>query len=155
KVYYHDLVLSTDWEPIAADSLVVDPAAMGAVRVQLAMTARKEEIRSVSVALSYRKGNGEVLSDVVILTPDDARKTWVKSTGDVRPATPGAPAPTYTYQFTYQTTAAGQITMAPQTSNADTLEVPTPFPKTLTFTFTPQGSFAGLTAIAGEVSYDD
>jgi hypothetical protein len=155
KVFYNNMVLATDWQPSTADSLIVNPAAMGAVRVQLALTASKDDVRSVSVALSYRKASGEVLSDVVILTPDDGRKTWIKSTGEVRPADSETPAPTYTYQFTYQTLAAGQIQLPPQTSNAATLEVPTPFPKVLSLNFTPQGSFTGVAAIAGDVTYND
>lgn len=155
KVYYNNMVLASDWQPTTADGLIVNPAAMGAVRVQLALTAKREEIRSVSVALSYRKANGEVLSDIVILTPDDGRKTWIKSTGEVQPATPDTPAPTYSYQVTYETIAAGQIALPPRTSNADTVEVPTPFPRTLTVNFTPQGSFANVTAIVGELTYED
>jgi hypothetical protein len=154
KVYYDNMVLATDWQPASADALIVSPAAMGAVRVQLALTARKEEIRSVSVTLSYRKATGEVLSDVVILTPDEGRKTWIKSTGEVQ-ASADAPPPTYTYQFTYDSVAAGQIVLPPRTSNADTLEVPTPFPTTLTLNFRPQGSFANVAAIAGDVTYAD
>jgi hypothetical protein len=153
KVYYSNVVLATDWQPWEADALTVNPAAMGAVRVQLVLTARREEIRSVSVALGYRKASGEVLSDVVILTPDDARKTWIKTTGEIRP--PGAPPLAYTYQLTYQTIAAGQITLAPQTVVLDTLEVPTPFPRTLSFLFTPQGSFTDVAAITGDVTYED
>jgi hypothetical protein len=133
--------------------LTVNPNAMGALRVQLALTAKREEVRSVSVALSYRKSTGEVLSDVVILTPDDGRKTWIKTTGEILP--PDSPPLAYTYQLTYETIAAGKITLAPQTVTFDTLEVPTPFPKTLTFQFTPQGSFTDVAAIAGDVTYED
>jgi hypothetical protein len=154
-VYYGDVKIATDWQPTTADALIIDPGAMGAVRVQLVLTAKREEISSVSVALSYRKPTGEVLSDVLILTPDEGRKTWVKSTGEVRPASPDAPAPTYTYQFTYVTVASGRISLPAQTANADTLEVPTPFPKTLTFNFAPQGSFENVSTIEGQLTYDD
>jgi hypothetical protein len=91
----------------------------------------------------------------MVLAPDDGRKTWIKSTGEIRTMDSNTPAPIYTYQFTYSTKAAGVIALAPQTSNADTLEVPTPFPKTLTFNFTPQGSFVNIKAIQGELTYAD
>jgi hypothetical protein len=155
NVYYNGVVLKTDWQPSTADGLIVNPAAMGAVRVQLALTARREEVTKVSVALSYRKSTGDVLSDVVILTPDDGRKTWIKTTGEIRAADLNTPAPTYTYQFTYQTVVAGQIVMPVMTSNAETLEVPTPFPHTLAFSFLPQGSFAGVQALSVTVTYSD
>lgn len=155
NVYYNGVVLKTDWQPSIADALIVNPAAMGAVRVQLALTARREEVTKVSVALSYRKSNGEVLSDVVILTPDEGRKTWIKTTGEIIAANLNTPAPTYTYQFTYQTVVAGQIVMPVMSSNAGTLEVPTPFPRTLAFTFLPQGSFANVQALSVTVTYAD
>jgi hypothetical protein len=156
SVYYSNgAMVTSDWQPSSVDSLIVNPTAMGMVRVQLVLTARRDDVRSVSVALTYRKANGEVLSDVVILSPDENRKTWIKNTGDLSLAAPDAPAPVYGYQFTYDTVAAGKISLPAQTSNADTLEVPTPFPKTLTWNFTPQGSFAGVAAIHCDFTYDD
>jgi hypothetical protein len=155
NVYYNGVVLKTDWQPSTSDSLIVNPAAMGAVRVQLALTARREEVTKVTVSLSYTKATGEVLSDVVILTPDESRKTWIKTTGEIRAASPNTPAPTYTYQFTYQTVVAGQIVMPVMTSSSETLEVPTPFPKNLQFNFLPQGSFANVQALSVTVTYND
>jgi hypothetical protein len=153
RVYYRNLTLQSDWMPYEGDAVVVTPQAMGALRVGLVMTARKTEVDSVSVKLSYTKASGEVLSDVVILTPDAPRQVWTKSTGEI--AGPGAAPLEYTYQFTYKTLAAGVITLPEQTTTSETLEVPTPFPRALNFQFTPQGSFDGVAAIQGELVYED
>ena len=127
---------------------------MGAVRVELALTAPRELVKSARVALQYKRSDGAMLSDAFDLTPDANRKSWLQPTGEVGKAGTAAEPPQYSYQTVYQVDA-GQITMPWTASSDQSLEIPGPFASRLTFDLRPQGSFDGIANIAGDVTYND
>src|SRR5262249_6743075 len=48
-----------------------------------------------------------------------------------------------------------ELTIGPQRSTAKSLEIASPFNKTLTFTLRPQGSFDGVRDLSGDLTYTD
>lgn len=142
------------WTSRTDQMLAINPAAMGAVRVELALTAPHELVKSARVGLQYKRGDGALLSETFDLTPDANRKSWLQPTGEIGKAgTAGSPLQ-YSYQAVYEIDG-GQITMPWATSADQSLEIPGPFTSRLTFDLRPQGSFDGVANIAGDVTYDD
>lgn len=154
EVHYGDLIIKSTPARRSDAMLLINPAAMGALRVELAFTAPKDQVRSARVSLRYTKSSGEVIADEIDLGPDQLKKTWFRPTGEI-PAE-GAPlaAPPYTYQIVYQL-GASQVEMPWATSRSDLLEVPGPFVKILTYVLHPRGSFDGVANLAGDLVYED
>ncbi len=150
-VYYQDMKISSDWQTASDNFLSVNPAAMGAVRVELAFTAPRDQVRKATVTLSFTKADGSVVSEQLDLSADDNRKTWFKATGAIHQT---GEMQMYTYQVTY---AVGNTTIAmPEVqSSADSLEIPGPFTKTLSWTLVPQGLTDQGTFIEGDATYSD
>ncbi|MFI5099123.1 MAG: hypothetical protein ACHQE5_01190 [Actinomycetes bacterium] len=149
-----ELKISNDWAACSDTMLLINPAAMGALRVELNLTAPKDQVRGAKVSLSYRKASGELLSDDIDLTPDANRKTWFRPTGEIGTAGAALPARQYTYTVVYDV-GATKITMPSVAATSDSLELPGPFERVLSFVLRPQGSFDGVTAVSGDVRYDD
>jgi len=145
---------ATVWAPASSQNLLITPLAMGALRVEVALTAGEQAVESASVALRHVTASGVVYSTTLELTPKDDRKTWFQYTGELGPANAEINPPEYTYQVTYGT-GGGQIVMDPVRSTAKTLEIPSPFQKTLNFVLRPQGSFEGVSGIGGDLTYED
>jgi hypothetical protein len=138
------------WRTSSDSYLVITPAAVGAIRVEVALTAGKT-VDAARVNLKHRSRAGRSFETVLELTPDADRRTWFQFTGDE--PVPGE-SPRYSYQVQYRMGAAAIVT--PWTdAAADVLEIPTPFSHTLVFTVRPQGSFEGVSEIAGQITYED
>ncbi len=142
------------WTASGDEMLLINPAAMGAVRVELTLTAPREQVKSAQVALRYQKSGGIALSETFELTPDANKKSWFTPTGEVGGAGAGGNPQQYSYQVVYQV-GSTQITMPWATSSAESLELPGPFVKVITFNLRPQGSFDGIANISGDVTYSD
>jgi hypothetical protein len=145
---------STDWTTRSDRMLSITPRAMGALRVELALTARKEMVESARVVLRHESWKGTRFETALELTPDANKRTWFQYTGDLaRPGTEQE-SPEYSYQVTYRLGTA-EIAMPWATSSAQTLEIPSPFTKVLTCNVRPQGSFEGVSHLSGDITYED
>jgi hypothetical protein len=143
-----------NWTSRTDQMLAINPAAMGAVRVELTLTAPRELVKAARVALQYKRSDGALLSETFDLTPDANRKSWLQPTGEIGKAGSAAIPLQYSYQAVYDI-EGGQIAMPWQTSADQSLEIPGPFTSRLTFDLRPQGSFDGVANIAGDVTYND
>jgi hypothetical protein len=157
EVYYAngEIISHPDkWTSSTDQMLAINPAAMGAVRVELALTAPRELVKSARVALQYKRSDGALLSETFDLTPDANRKTWLQPTGEVGKAGTAAGLLQYSYQAVYEIDG-GEIAMPWAASTDQSLEIPGPFTSRLAFDLRPQGSFDGIANIAGDVTYND
>ncbi len=143
-----------NWASGTDQMLAINPAAMGAVRVEAALTAPRELVKSARVALRYKRSDGALLSETLDLTPDANRKSWLQPTGEIGKAGTAANPLQYSYQAVYEIDG-GQIAMPWVTSADQSLEIPGPFTSRMTFDLRPQGSFDGVANIAGDVTYND
>jgi hypothetical protein len=139
------------WNTCSDAMLLINPAAMGAVRVELVLTAPRDQVKSARVTLRFQKSDGETVAETIDLTPEASKQSWFKPTGVV--SVGGVPQE-YSYQAVYQLGGA-QITMPWVNSSAESLELPGPFVKVLSFNLRPQGSFDGVANISGDVTYSD
>lgn len=154
EVFYREGPPSqSDWVETSTQKLVITPRAMGALRVELQLTAPESEVNSAKVLLNYQAQSGSVYKAALELTPKDPKKTWFQYTGELANDTDINP-PEYTYQVIYRV-GGGEITMPPMKSNSKTLEISRPFKKTLKFTLLPQGSFDNVRDISGDFRYQD
>jgi hypothetical protein len=133
--------------------LVINPAAMGALRIAISLLPEigGDQIKHARVQLRYVPSSGAPIEEEVMLEPGAEPKTWFKPTGEIADPGVGVRTPGYTYQVTY-VMAASEIAMPPVPSTADTLVLPGPFTKVLSFGFYPQGDFTSITA---DVVYND
>jgi hypothetical protein len=145
---------STDWVTRSDQMLQVTPRAMGALRVELALTAGKDAVAGARVELRHQAADGSAYHTALDLTPEANRQSWFQYTGDLAPDGAEASPPAYTYRVRYQT-AGGEILMAPVTTTEKTVEIPSPFVKVITFTVRPRGSFDGVASLAGDIAYED
>jgi hypothetical protein len=105
------------------------------------------------VALRHTAGSGDRFETALELDHERNARTWFQFTGELAPGG-GADAPEYEYQVTYR--VGGSEVVAPWTSSRVlTLEIPSPFRKVLTFVVRPQGSFAGVSNLSGDIVYED
>jgi hypothetical protein len=156
EVFYREGPPSrSEWTPSTADKLLITPRTMGALRVELQLTAPEAEVSSAKVLLQHQAQTGSVFKETLDLTPKDPKKTWFQYTGDLAGNDADINPPEYTYQVIYRVVGGGEITMPLARSNAKTLEIPRPFAKTLKFTLLPQGSFDGVRDISGDFRYQD
>jgi hypothetical protein len=139
------------WNTCSDAMLLINPAAMGAVRVELVLTAPRDQVKSARVTLRFQKSDGETVAETIDLTPDANKQSWFKPTGVV--GFGGAPQQ-YSYRVVYQLGGA-EIMMPWASSSAESVELPGPFVKVLSFNLRPQGSFDGVANISGDVTYSD
>ena len=137
--------------PSTNQALVITPRAMGALRVELELTAPKP-VDGARVALRHRAPSGRDFETELELNAGKPRRTWFQFTGE--PAEPGAPPPAYSYRVRYAV-GTGEIQTPWTETTAQVLEIPSPFRRTLVFTVRPQGSFEGVSSIDGDISYED
>jgi hypothetical protein len=156
KVYYKQGPPSPPddgpWLPSADRMLIITPAEVGAIRVDLALTAAKT-FESARVSLKHDT-QGRTYETALELTPDAARKTWFQYTGAPQASNVSRTPPKYSYQVRYRR-SDGEIVLPPRESTSEVLEIGNPFARTLVYTLLPRGSFDGITSIAGELVYDD
>jgi hypothetical protein len=144
---------STDWTRSTARMLLITPQAMGALRVEAVLTAPREVVDSARVALRHTAGSGDRFETALELEHERNARTWFQFTGELE--TGGdVGAPGYEYQVSYR--VGGSEVVTPWTaSTAQTLEIPSPFRKVLTFVVRPQGSFEGVSNLSGDIVYED
>lgn len=145
---------ATEWITRSNRLLSITPRAMGALRVELALTARKEMVESARVALRHESSKGTRFEAVLELTPEASKRTWFQYTGDLARSDTEQESRSYSYQVTYRLGTA-EISMPWVTTSTQTLEVPSPFTKVLTFNVRPQGSFEGVSHLSGDILYED
>jgi hypothetical protein len=155
KVYYRQGPPSPpddgSWIDAADRTLIITPAVIGAIRVQVALTMKGTE--SVRVLLEHDAG-GKTHKGSLDLSPETPVRTWFQYTGAVRSLTDVALPPTYRYQAIYRI-AGSELSLPWRESTSDLLEIGNPFARRLSYTLLPKGSFEGISAIAGEVVYND
>jgi hypothetical protein len=142
----------TGWMTSSDRALLITPRAMGAIRVDVVLTAPPDQVNAADVTLRYQPSTGAALSTTLHLTQTDARQSWLQYTGE--PVGDDVHRPTYSYEVRYHVPDS-ELVMPPQQSNDQTLEVGTPFTSTLKFVVRPQGSFDGVSNISGDISYED
>ncbi|MCB9716795.1 MAG: hypothetical protein H6712_23255 [Myxococcales bacterium] len=154
EIYYSiDIPKSVgQWMEKHDRTVPVAPRALGALRVELVLTARPESIESAEVHLSYRTSSGELLDRTLTLTTKESRKSWFQFTGEFGEQ---GREPTYQYQVVWTLPGGAKLRGSPSSSKADVLEIATPFSTPLTFTIRPQGTFEGVKEISGELHYED
>lgn len=143
---------STGWVRRSDRMLTITPRAMGALRVELVLTAPENVVDSARVTLRHRAAGGEQFETSLELSPTANKRTWFQFTGDL--TGDDLHAPEYTYQIRYRV-AGGEIVMPWTRSTAQTLEIPGPFRKVISFILRPQGSFEGVSAVSGDIVYED
>src|SRR5262249_46003757 len=116
------------WAPRSDRMLTITPRAMGALRVELVLTAPAIRVDSARVALAPQAAGGSRFETALELNPDTNRRTWFQYTGEL--ADSDLTPPAYTYQVTYRT-KDGEIVMPAVESTAQSLEIPSPFQKTI------------------------
>jgi hypothetical protein len=144
---------STDWARSSARMLQITPQAMGALRVEAVLTAPRELVDSARVALRHTASSGARFETALELDHERNARTWFQFTGELE--TGGdVDAPEYEHQISYR--VGGSEVVAPWTpSTVQTLEIPSPFRKVLTFVVRPQGSFEGVSNLSGDIVYED
>lgn len=154
EVFYREGPSSkSDWITSTTQKLVITPHAMGALRVELVLTAPEAQVASARVLLQHQTPSRKVFNAALELSQKDPKRTWFQYTGEL--ADDGdLNAPEYTYQVTYRA-GGGEITMPRTRTNSKTLEIPSPFKKILSFTLRPQGSFDNVRDISGDIVYED
>lgn len=156
KVYYRQGPPSPPgdgpWLPSADRMLIITPAVVGAIRVDAVLTAGSA-FESARVAL-HHEADGRAYDTALELTPETSRKTWFQYTGAPRASNATPAPPVYTYEVRYRR-ADGEIVMPRRESRSEVLEIGSPFGRTLAYALLPRGSFDGISAIAGELVYED
>ena len=154
EVFYREGPSSkSDWITSTTQKLVITPHAMGALRVELVLTAPEAQVASARVLLQHQTPSRRVFKAALELSQKEPKRTWFQYTGELAPDG-DLSAPEYTYQVTYRA-GGGEITMPVARTNSKTLEIPSPFKKTLSFTLRPQGSFENVRDISGDIVYED
>jgi hypothetical protein len=155
EVHYRDgAPRKSEWRTSQARQLVITPGAMGALRVELALTAPAAVVRSARVELRHQTGSGQVYEAQRTLTPGGDRPVWLQYTGEVKEAEDDLEPPAYSYRVTYDLGPSTLVT--PWTEGrTELLEIPTPFSRTHRFTLRPQGSFEGVASVVGDLIYED
>jgi len=145
---------ATGCMPRSDRMLTITPHAMGALRVELVLTAGKDRVASARVALKHlsQQPGAAPFQAALELTPDANKRTWFQYTGELTDS--DLTQPEYTYQVRYRV-ADGEIVMPEVRSTAQSLEIPSPFKKVISFILRPQGSFDGVANISGDVVYED
>jgi hypothetical protein len=143
----------TDWVSTTDRMLLLTPRVMGALRVEAVLTAPSTDVTSARVRLRYTAPNGTLFESTLELSHAEPSKTWFQHTGELE--TGGQLAlPSYEYQTRYRV-GASELVMPWQPSTDETLEIASPFAKTLTFVVRPQGSFDGVSNLSGDILYED
>jgi len=155
QVTYHEGPPSESaWTPTTNQKLIITPHAMGALRVEAVLTAPESLVSSARVLLQHQSPSGNVYKAALELTPKEQRKSWLQYTGELTANDDDINPPSYTYTVTYRV-SGNDLTIGPQRSTAKSLEIASPFNKTLTFTLRPQGSFEGVHDLSGDLMYTD
>ena len=147
------------WRKGTGRSLLVTPAAMGAIKVDLVLTAPATLVESAEVELRYTPPDGPdgptpQLRKTLSLTATDNRQSWMQFTGVVPEVAQAVAPPTYKYRVHYRVRGVEVVTDWQKTADP-LLEIGTPFAKVLTYTLRPQGSFEGVASVSGDVVYTD
>ncbi len=145
---------STDWLPSTDRELLLTPHALGALRVELVFTARKESVESAQVTLRHTTSRGVVHQTRLELSAEAPKKNWFQFTGELSRSGETVDEPTYEVEVRYKT-AGGEVVMPTFTSSAKTLEIPSPFKRVIRYTLAPQGFTEGVTSVAGDLIYED
>jgi hypothetical protein len=144
----------SDWIPSTTEKLVITPHAMGALRVEVVLTALESVVASARVLLQHQAISGNTYKTALELTPKDPRRTWFQYTGELAGDDADLNPPAYSYSVIYRV-GGNEITTPWTKANSKMLEIPSPFSKTLTFTLRPQGSFDGVRDLSGDFTYND
>lgn len=142
------------WRTGSSRALLLTPAAMGAIRVELVLTAPAALVDVATVELRHQPPEGPLLETSLELSASTPRQSWFQFSGEVAgdavtPAPPG-----YSYRVRYRIRGSEVITEWRDSSDP-LLEIGTPFRKMLTFTVRPQGSFEGVGSVSGDLVYAD
>jgi hypothetical protein len=150
------------WSRASARALQITPAAMGAIRVELVLTAPAGLVDGAEVDLRYpalTTGTAPSTAPAPVeatieLSPTSARQSWWQFTGEIAPDGRAVRPPTYSYRVRYRVRGA-EVATAWRESSDPLLEIGTPFARLLTFTVRPQGSFEGVGSVSGDLDYRD
>jgi hypothetical protein len=155
EVYYRESIPATRTGMAfrSDEMLPITPRAMGALRVELVLTARRETVASAHVSLRHRSAAGVDYEASFELTADANRRNWFQYTGDLAGPDADLRQPTYSYQVLYHVDG-GEIVTPWLETTAQTLEIEGPFARVLEFQVRPQGSFDGVSSIVGAIVYD-
>ncbi|MEM7481957.1 MAG: hypothetical protein AAF481_12350 [Acidobacteriota bacterium] len=142
----------SEWRETTDQKLLITPQAMEALRVELALTATSDVVESARLDLRHRTPSGKQFTKTLELTPGGERATWFQHTGEL--VGDDLQGPEYEVQATYRTGSTELV--VPWAATRDrTLEIPSPFRQRLTYILRPQGSFEGVSGIAGDLLYED
>ncbi|MEM7152825.1 MAG: hypothetical protein AAF799_08280 [Myxococcota bacterium] len=140
------------WVKQQQRQVIVAPRALGAIRVELKLTARPETVEAAEVHLAYRSGAGQVIERTITLTGDEPNQSWFQFTGDFEEQ---GIEPTYRYRVTWILPGGARLESETRAETRDVLEIGSPFTTPLEFTVRPEGSMEGVAEIAGELHYHD
>jgi hypothetical protein len=140
------------WATSSDRLLTITAASMGAIRVDLVLTAPKS-VESARVSLRHKTASNTFETDIE-LTPEAGRRTWFQFTGAAAASGDTPVPPRYSYRVRYRV-GGSEIATDWTEATTDLLEIAGPFRKTLSFTVRPGGAFDGVASIGGDITYED
>ena len=142
------------WRTGSGRALLLTPAAMGAIRVDLVLTAPQALVDGADVELRHQPPSGPPLQTTIELSAAAARQSWFQFTGEVGEEGHAVRPPTYSYRVRYRIRGS-EVSTEWREATDQLLEIGSPFRRMLTFTVRPQGSFDGVSTVSGDISYAD
>ncbi|MDM7853463.1 hypothetical protein [Cellulomonas alba] len=142
------------WTTTNRRLVIITPPQLGAVKVDAVLTAPPGSVDSARVDVAYTAADHTTYTGGLELTPAAPRATWLQSTGEIVPADrAGSPRP-YDYTVTYRVGPTA-IVVPQRSSTQETVEVPTPFAGSVTFTLMAGADWSRVSSIAGTATYAD
>ncbi len=142
------------WTRTNRRTVIITPPLLGAIKVDGVLTAPAGSVDSARVDITYVAADRTSYQGALELTPAAPRGSWLQATGEIVTPEQDAKAPTYRYTITYRIGPVA-IVMPERSSSQDTLEIPTPFTGTATFSLMAQGPWDRITSVAGTLTYAD
>lgn len=141
------------WTTTTSRVLLITPPVMGALRVEAVLTAPPDHVSSARVAFRYTSPRGSRFDHAVELDHAQPSKSWFQYTGEVASGAV-VDLPEYEYRVHFRV-GGGELATAWLRTAEQTLEVPSPFSKTLVYVVRPLGSFDGVANLSGDLVYED
>lgn len=142
------------WTRTKRRLVIITPPQLGAVKVDGVLTAPPGAVDSARVDIAYTAADHTAYTGALELTPAAPRATWLQSTGEIVAPEDASSPRAYDYTLTYRV-GPTSIVLPKRSSTQDTLEVPTPFAGTVTFTLMAGADWSRASSVAGTARYSD
>lgn len=151
EVHYREGAPSVSERRSSERRVLITPRALSAIRAELLLTAPVADVESARVDLRCTAPSGAVFENRVELTQAAPRQSWFQFLGELDQS---AEATAFEYRATWRVPELGELQADWVRSTDNLVELAGPFSRTLSWTFRPQGSLEGVTAIAIDLCYE-